>query len=127
MGPPQRGNKDKGDHKVKNTIKFGVLNLSSGSVVGMFVPWSGGRGWLNVAGTFTGATASLNLSLNTNVDAGPGGVISIPVPGVPLVNAAGIYPFEAPKGAIAISVQATGGGDSIALTELSIIDVNVLD
>jgi hypothetical protein len=110
---------------MKNTFKFATLNLSSGSNIQLHAPWSGGRGWINVTGTFVGATAGLNVSLTTNTDVGFAGEIGLPVPGIPsFITAAGLYPFESPKGGLAINVQAIGAGDSVALTELGIIDVN---
>lgn len=110
---------------MKNTIKFAPLNLVSFSSFSLFVPWSGGRGWLNVAGTFVGASAGLNISTSSNVEGSSGGEIGLPIPGVPaFITAPGVYPFEAPEGLLSIGVQATGVGDSVALTELEIIDVN---
>lgn len=110
---------------MKNTIKFAPLNLVSFSSFTLFVPWSGGRGWLNVAGTFVGASAGLGLQTYSNGEGGAGSVIALQVPGVPaFITAPGVYPFEAPEGFLAIGVQATGVGDSVSLTELEIIDVN---
>lgn len=110
---------------MKNTIKFALLNLTSVSALSLFVPWSGGRGWLNVVGTFVGASAELVLQTYSNGEGGIASMVALQVPGIPApITAPGVYPFEAPEGFLAIGASVTGVGDSIALTELEIIDVN---
>lgn len=106
----------------KSTRLVVSANLAAGANIGLRAPWGGGRGWIVVNGTFTGASALIGVSIITN--GGDLDSISVPLPDIPSgITTSGIYPFEAPQGMLSIS-SAIVGGDSLSITELSLVDVN---
>lgn len=94
-----------------------------GSQLKGFLNWPGGRGWLQVSGTFVGSSAV--VSLNAIANMGVLGAASVsPLPDLPTgISAAGVYPFEAPEGTMVFSSPAIAVGDILVLT-LNAIEVS---
>lgn len=78
--------------------------------------WSGGRGWLQVAGTFSGPTAKLNVQSvgRDGADGSVGSFAESPHPDFPTgITAPGLYRFENPAGFIVFSSPPLSGSDNL--------------
>lgn len=101
---------------------FNQVSPSVGSFAQCKIFWPGGKGWLIVSGTFTGATAKINVVAipeQSPVTTVPS--IS-PHPDFPSgITASGTYKFESPEGQISFASPTLAGGDSMSVSMDAII------
>jgi hypothetical protein len=108
-----------------NTV-FPIFNQAS-PIVGTFlftsIFWPGGDGWLQVSGTFAGATGIVKVAAFPEQPPYlPGSTTEIdPHPDFPSgISAAGLYKFASPKGAILFSSPPFAAGDTLSVSALAI-------
>lgn len=92
------------------------ITPATGTQSNVRIDWPGGRGWLEVTGTFTGATAKLLVDV-FGIDGADGAVGTFsksPHPDFPTgITAPGLYRFESPRGFMSVISTPLDPGDSL--------------
>lgn len=100
---------------------FGGDSANPGEFVNQQIYWPGGPGWLKVIGTFSGASAVVNVEAQASQP--PLAQVSVfPHPDFPSgISAAGTYVFSSPEGSLTFQSPTIDPGDSLTIEAVAIV------